>query len=108
MIEPTVLQKVSEVLIAEGYFESTSPRIFKNTQLTLRRFIKIVDGDDMLIDVLVSGTERHNEIIANAVDAQTVDVNVKLASKKDLIWLKRLRNSKQDQADIERLENEES
>jgi hypothetical protein len=31
-----------------------------------------------------------------------------LANKKDLIWLKRTRNSKQDQADIEKLENDKN
>lgn len=31
---------------------------------------------------------------------------LRVAGKKDLIWLKRFRNSKQDQADIEKLENE--
>jgi hypothetical protein len=29
-----------------------------------------------------------------------------IADKKDLIWLKRTRDSKQDQADIERLEDD--
>lgn len=29
-----------------------------------------------------------------------------LANKNDLIWLKRARDSKQDQADIEKLEND--
>ena len=108
LIEPEVLDRVSEVLKSKGYFESTSPRTFKNTKLTMHRFMKIVDGDEMLIDVLVSGTERHSEIVANAVDAESAEVKVKLASKEDLVWLKRLRNSKQDQADIEGLEYEES
>ena len=31
-----------------------------------------------------------------------------VANKKDLIWLKRTRGSKQDQADIEKLENEKN
>jgi hypothetical protein len=74
----------------------------------MHRFMKIVDADEMLIDVLVSGTERHNEIIASAVDTESTEVKVKSASKEDLIWLKRLRNSKQDQADIEGLVDEES
>lgn len=103
-----MVEKVSNVLKGEGYFESTSPRTFKNTKLTLLRFMKIVDADEMVIDVLVCGTERHNAIIANASDAESAEVKVKLASKENLIWLKRLRNSKQDQADIEGLENEES
>ncbi len=32
---------------------------------------------------------------------------MRVASKSDLIWLKRKRNSKQDQADLERLEHEQ-
>lgn len=108
LVQPEVLEQVRHVLKNEGYFESTSPRTFKNTELTMHRFMKIVDGDEMLIDVLVSGTKRHSEIVANAVDAESAEVKVKLASKEDLIWLKRIRNSKQDQADIEGLEDEES
>ncbi len=108
LVEPNEIEKLSNVLKGEGYFESTSPRTFKNTKLTLHRFMKIVNADEMLIDVLVGGTERHHAIIANASTAESAEVKVKLATKKDLIWLKRLRNSKQDQADIESLENEES
>ena len=108
LVEPRVLEKIKDVLERDGYFESTSPRTFKNTELTMHRFMKIVDGDEMLIDVLVSGTERHSEIVAKAIDAESAEVKVKLASKEDLIWLKRFRNSKQDQADIEGLEDEKS
>ena len=108
LIGPGVLDRVGDVLKNEGYFESTSPRTFKNAKLTMHRFMKIVDADEMLIDILVGGRERHHEIIANAVDTESAEVKVKLASKEDLIWLKRLRNSKQDQADIEGLEDEES
>ncbi len=108
LIDPETVEQVGELLKKEGYFESTSPRTFKNTELTMHRFIKIVDGDEMLIDVLVSGTERHSAIVANAVAAVSAEVTVKLASKEDLIWLKRFRNSKQDQADIDGLEHEES
>ena len=108
LIESCVLKRIKDVLKKEGYFESTSSRTFKNAKLTMHRFMKIVDADEMLIDVLVSGSDRHNEIIANAVEAESAEVKVKLAIKEDLIWLKRLRNSKQDQADIEGLINEES
>ena len=107
LINPQARDQVSKALKSEGYFESTSPRTFKDTELTMHRFMKIVDGDEMLIDVLLGGTERHREIVANAVDAESAEVKVKLASKEDLIWLKLARNSKQDQADIEGLEDEE-
>ena len=108
LVNPESYGQVKRVLQNEGYFESTSPRTFKNTELTMHRFMKIADTDEMLIDVLVSGTKRHDQIITNAIDAESAEVKVKLASKEDLIWLKRFRNSKQDQADIEGLKDEES
>jgi len=52
---------------------------------------------------------RHERIIANAREAESEGTStVKVADKADLIWLKEKRNSKQDQADIARLRNEES
>ncbi len=48
----------------------------------------------------------HN--IFDAVEADSEEGKVMLANRKDLIWLKRTRGSKQDQADIERLEHEKN
>jgi hypothetical protein len=62
----------------------------------------------MMIDVLVAGDVRHRQIITNAVEAESEGAGVvRVADKADLIWLKRQRNSKQDQADIARLSDEE-
>jgi hypothetical protein len=46
---------------------------------------------------------KKKKIIENAVIAESENGQVKIASKNDMIWLKSFRNSKQDQADIERL-----
>lgn len=71
-------------------------------------FYKVEGLDEMIVDVLVAGDDRHEEIIANALEAESEGTGVvRVASKSDLIWLKRQRNSKQDQADIERLHDEE-
>ena len=52
---------------------------------------------------------RRERIIANAREAESEGTGtVRVADKADLIWLKEKRNSKQDQADIARLKNEES
>ena len=40
--------------------------------------------------------------------AESEEGRVMIAKKEDLIWLKRVRNSKQDQADIEKLEDEKN
>lgn len=36
-----------------GYVESAEPWAFKSTPLTLRRFFKAYDNDQMIIDILI-------------------------------------------------------
>jgi hypothetical protein len=102
------LDRVTEALKREGYLTSSAPWTFRDSKLTLHRFLKVEDLDDMIVGVLVAGDDRHQEIIAEALEAESEGTGVvRVASKRDLIWLKRQRNSKQDQADIARLEDEE-
>lgn len=98
--------KFKELITPKGYFESTDPWTFQKIDITLHRFVKIVNEDHMMIDALVPTLEIGRKIINNVVIAESKDGKVKIASKEDLIWLKSLRNSKQDQADIERLQND--
>jgi len=99
--------KVKGALEKDGYFESASPWTFRNVAIELHRFLKVVDGEDeMLIDILVARGEDVGEVIRNAVVAESEEGRVMLANKKDLIWLKKTRDSKQDQADIEKLEDD--
>ena len=100
-------EKAKGLLEKDGYFESASPLTFRNVAVELLRFLKIVAPEDaMMIDILIAKDEEVSRIIQNAVEAESEEGRVMLADKKDLIWLKRSRDSKQDQADIERLENE--
>jgi predicted nucleotidyltransferase len=100
--------KTKAILEKEGYFESASPWTFPEVAIELHRFLKVAEEEDeMLIDILVSGDEKIRSIISNAVEAQSEEGIVMLADKRDLIWLKSTRGSKQDQADIEKLENDE-
>ena len=63
----------------------------------------------MNIDIIVAGDDRHERIITDALEAEAEGTGiVKVANRADLIWLKRRRNSTQDQADIARLSEEES
>ena len=99
--------KAKGLLEKDGYFESASPLTFRNVDIELHRFLKIVASEDeMMIDILIAKDENVRRIIQNAVEAESEEGRVMLADKKDLIWLKRLRDSKQDQADIERLEDD--
>ncbi len=105
LLKPNSFEKAKQILEQNGYFESAAPWTFKNTPLTLRRFFKAVDNEHMIIDLLVAGDKKHLEIIENALIAEGEHGITHVAEKSDIIWLKRQRNSLQDQADIERLEN---
>jgi hypothetical protein len=67
---------------------------------------KIEGEDSLTIDLLVGNEKQHKEIIKNAVVEETEYGLTCIASREDLIWMKRFRNSKQDIADIEALEND--
>lgn len=102
-------KKTKGILEKDGYFESAAPWTFRNVAIALHRFLKVVDQEDeMLIDILVAQDENVRTIIKDAVEAESEEGRIMLANKKDLIWLKRNRDSKQDQADIERLEDDEN
>ena len=62
----------------------------------------------MLLDILVAKDEEVKSIIQNAIEAESEEGRVMVVNKGDLIWLKKTRDSKQDQADIERLENDKN
>ena len=107
LTEEHELPAFSRILQAQGYQASDSTLSFKSG-LELKRFWKVEDGDEMIIDVLMGTTPRHGQIIENALEAHSKGTGlVRVATKDDLIWLKSQRNSPQDAVDIEHLENNE-
>ncbi|MBI5119326.1 nucleotidyltransferase [Candidatus Poribacteria bacterium] len=107
LVDSDDFEKTKGILEKEGYSESISPRTFSTIPIELHRFLKASNGDEMIIDILLARTEEIRRIIRDSVEAESDQGKVRIASRKDLIWLKRMRDSKQDQADIEKLENEE-
>ena len=87
-------------------YRPSEPWTFKSTNLTLHRFIKIVPDDELIVDILLANEDKHQDIITNAAIAGSKAGNVRIAKKRDIIWLKRFRNSSQDKVDIEKLEND--
>lgn len=107
LVESHDFDKAKGILEKNGYIESSSSWTFRNVAIELHRFLKVIEPEDeMLIDILVAKDEETKGIIRNAVEAESEEGRVMLANKKDLIRLKRSRDSKQDQADIEKLEDE--
>ncbi|OQY17315.1 MAG: hypothetical protein B6I32_01080 [Desulfobacterium sp. 4572_20] len=68
--------------------------------------MKVLDEDEMIINILIAEIKEVRRIIRDSVEAESEEGRIKIASRKDLIWLKRMRDSKQDRADIEKLEDE--
>jgi len=106
LIDSEDYEKAKGILEKEGYLESASPWTFKRVPIELHRFLKVIDEDEMNIDILIAEIEEVRRIIRDSVEAESEEGRIKIASRKDLIWLKRMRDSKQDQADIEKLEDE--
>jgi hypothetical protein len=107
LVDPEDFQKAKDILEKDGYFESALPRTFRTVAIELHRFLKVSnEEDEMLIDILVAKDEAVRRVVENAVAAESKEGRVMLANKEDLIWLKKTRDSKQDQADIEKLEDD--
>lgn len=101
--------KTKGILEKEGYIETSLPWTFSNVAIELHRFLKVVSPDDeMMIDILVANDEEVRRIIQDAVGAESEEGRMMVANKKDLIRLKKARDSKQDQADIEKLEDDKN
>ena len=108
LLAPKSFKKMKLILEADGYFTAAPPWTFQKTMLTLHRFIKVKGEDSMIIDILIAGAKKHLDIIINSIEAVSENGIIKVANKKDLIWLKKIRNSKQDMVDIEKLKHEKN
>jgi len=108
LLIPDDIDRFADVLSKLEFFVSASPWTFKNTDMTLHRFIKIVGNEHLQLDVLTANSERSQQIIQNALHAESEKGTVRVASIEDLIWMKRKRNSDQDQVDIKMLEKGKS
>ncbi len=105
LLLPGDMDILIKVLSEIGYSESATPWTFKETNMTLHRFIKIVGNDHLLLDILTANENRTQQIIINSLRAESIYGTVRVAAKEDLIWMKRQRDSDQDRVDIKRLED---
>jgi len=88
------------------YRETAAPWTFRNTTLTLHRFLKTLGEEDVMVDILLANTPEDQQVIARAVSASAQAGPVRVACRDDLIRLKAARNSSQDQVDIEGLRDD--
>lgn len=89
-----------------GISETAEPWTLRNTNLTLHRFLKTRGDDEMTVDLVLANSPEHRKMVAKSVSAPAEAGPVSVASKSDLIALKRARNSDQDRVDIKGLEDD--
>jgi hypothetical protein len=106
LVHPDDLSTVQRVLASVGYRPTAPAWTFKDSNLALHRFLKPDDDDEMVVDIIVAD-RHHIRMLTNAIQAESEAGPVPVARKHDLIRLKRARNSKQDQVDIESLRDDE-
>ena len=76
------------------------------TDIELHRLTKLEGQEFLSIDLLIGLGEEQKMMIENAVEETTDRGVVRVISRDDLIKMKQVRNSLQDQADIEALQND--
>jgi hypothetical protein len=108
LLIPEDIAKLEKILSKNGYVESTTPWTFKNVDMTLHRYLKIEEKEHLQLDVLTANEKRSKQIIKNALEAESEQGVVRVATKKDLIWMKKQRDSDQDKVDIKKLEDDKN
>ncbi len=108
LLIPEDIAKLEKILSKNGYVESTAPWTFKNVDMTLHRYLKIEEKEHLQLDVLTANEKRSKQIIKNALEAESEQGIVRVATKKDLIWMKKQRDSDQDKVDIKKLEDDKN
>lgn len=110
LARPMDLPHYEEIFSKLDYSKLGAPWTFQNTNITIHRFGKssLEDDQDLIvIDLLLGNEERHKEIIEGSLTDESPAGKVRLAKREDLIWMKRIRGSKQDEVDIEKLEGKD-
>ena len=106
LIPADALSSVAPTMNALDYEATSTPWTFSGTPITRHRFARASGDDYLSVDFLVSDWPAIRQMIDDAVLAESDRGRVKIVRKNDLIALKRLRNSAQDQADIDRLRDD--
>ena len=107
LIKSFSLPEMASALASIGYRPSAGPWTFPKANLTLHRFLKPALDDEFFVDVLVAGSSEMEAIVDRAAILTSPNhPSVPVAQRNDLIWLKKLRASPLDLADIALLQDE--
>jgi len=94
------IERIRGLMRSLSYLIETPPWTFQNSGLTVRRFSRFEGEEHMIVDIMTSAEPKYVSMVERAIVADTAAGPVRFACKDDLIFLKRQRNSPQDQVDI--------
>jgi hypothetical protein len=107
LIQPGDEERVYQAVEPLGFRIKAKPMNFAGGTMQIRRITKIdPDGDTLMLDLLLV-TPAHEHVWTSKQSVEWRDHTVSVVSREGLVALKSSRSSKQDLADIERLESEE-
>jgi len=103
LMHPLDLSKAEAMLLRLGYRANPETQEFARAGLTLQRFYKRVRNEDdlMLVDILFPTSEPMQRVLARAVSVPFGKGLIRVVTARDLVRMKRYRNSNADKADIE-------
>lgn len=101
------LEKTEQLLADLHFFSSTDPHPFLKTTLVLHRFVKTIENDYLILDLLAGQDDKFEDFLKNCTKFKWEKGTVAVVNRKDLIRLKKMRNSDQDKVDIKQLQNDE-
>ena len=105
MVHPEDGDAFGRLLRSLGYRSKRGSIRFKDSGLTLRRYLKFERGEThfYMVDVLSADTAKNQKMLARADAQDWAGGGVKVLKKKDLIELKLARSSLADLSDIDAL-----
>ena len=107
LIQPADEERVYPAVEPLGFRIKAKPMNFAGGTMQIRRVTKIdSDGDTLMLDLLLV-TPMYEHVWRTRYEVEWRDHMVCVVSREGLVALKSSRSSKQDLADIERLEGEE-
>ena len=107
LIQPGDEERVYLAVEPLGFRFKASPMNFAGGTMQIRRVTKIdSDGDTLMLDLLLV-TPMYEHVWRSRSAVEWRDQTICVVSREGLVALKSSRSSKQDLADIERLESEE-
>jgi len=101
--------RVAHIAADLGFRRTGKAWTFKNSGVQMIRYFKTGDHDEdvLLLDVMIARAEPATGILQRAQAVPYAEGRLHVPKRQDLVAMKRLRGSAQDQADIEHLEKGE-